>query len=68
MGDFYIELFSGAEEWSRALRRRGRKVYSFDILQGEKGDLLRKGVMIDAVPPEYADLDDLEGFANASDF
>ena len=39
-GYFFIELFSGAEEWSRALRIQGMKAYCFDILQGPEGDLL----------------------------
>ena len=37
-------MFSGCEAWSKELRRRGYGVYSFDILQGPDGDVLRKPV------------------------
>ncbi|CAK0896451.1 unnamed protein product, partial [Prorocentrum cordatum] len=42
---FYIELLSGPEVWCKGMRRRRCKVYSFDILQGPGGDLLRPAVM-----------------------
>ena len=42
-GYFYIEIFSGTEMWARALRRRGCRVYTFDIIQGPEGDLLCRG-------------------------
>ena len=44
LGYFFVEIFSGVEEFSRALRRRGFKVYSFDLLQGDAGDLTRQRV------------------------
>lgn len=40
-----IELFAGSEVWSKGMRRRRCKVYSFDILQGPEGDLLRPQVV-----------------------
>ena len=41
---FFIELYSGSEMWSQEMRRRGYRVYSFDICQGPRGYLLRRGV------------------------
>ena len=43
-GYFFVELFSGCGAFSAALRKRGYKVYSFDILQGPDGDLTRPSV------------------------
>ena len=42
---FFIEIFSGSEHFSNSLRRRGFRVYSFDVLQGPSGDLLRPAVL-----------------------
>ena len=41
---FFIELYSGSEVWADEMRRRGFRVYSFDVLQGDGGDLLRPSV------------------------
>ena len=41
---FFIELYSGSEMWSQNMRSRGYRVYSFDVCQGPRGDLLRRGV------------------------
>ena len=38
-------MFAGTAGVSRALRRKGYDVFSFDILQGEAGDLLRPPVL-----------------------
>jgi len=40
VGCFFIGLSSGEQEFGRALRRLGCKVYRFDVLQGKKGDVL----------------------------
>ena len=45
LGYFFIEVFSGSEVVARQLRARGFKVYTFDKMQGESGDLLKRAVM-----------------------
>ena len=44
-GFFFIEVFAGTAGVSRELRRKGYDVFTFDILQGEAGDLLRPAVL-----------------------
>ena len=35
---FFIELYSGTETWADEMRRRGFRVYAFDVLQGDCGN------------------------------
>ena len=44
LGPFYIELFAGSECVAGELRKMGATVYTFDVLQGPAGDLLRRAV------------------------
>ena len=41
---FIIELFSGCQSFTRAVRRGRLRAFSFDINQGSEGDLSRKSV------------------------
>lgn len=43
-GYFFIEIFSGTESFANACRKMGFKVFTFDVLQGEAGDLRRRAV------------------------
>ena len=36
---FFIELYSGSEVWADEMRRRGFRVYSFDVLQGDGAEM-----------------------------
>ena len=45
LGYVFIEIFSGREGFSRALRSRNFQCYSFDVRQGPLGDLLRPATL-----------------------
>ena len=44
MKPFFLDVFAGAAGVTRALERRKLGCYSFDVLQGESGDVLRPAV------------------------